>query len=151
MSGSHLQACGRSLKGAFWNSLGWFLASRLPFLLPVYSVWLWPFAACRVLPLQACLYSLGVNDVVLISGGVFFYPNGGCLMSSKCFSEDAYCIRQVMRSVMCSRKLSRRALSHSTDSKVREGQRVLWKKTTFSVQAWVKMTQDQELNFCQPT
>lgn len=50
-------------------------------------------------PLPAGLFTLRVTDVVLISGLLFFYANGGCsvggahgLMSSKCSGVTERCL-----------------------------------------------------------
>lgn len=139
-------------EGNILEQFGLIFGEQAPFLVPVYSVWMWPFATCSVLPLQGCLYSLRVNDVVLISGfGVFFM-----------LMVDAWGLDELQM-------LLWRCLLHLTgdeDFVFQETQpvgtvpldwlqgvcgpmHIVRKKISY--EALVQITQDQELNFCQPT
>lgn len=110
-SGNHLRACGCRQKEMLWNCLGWFLPGRIfclcarliLFLIPVYSFWKWPFLH-SVCPFPSGLFTLRVNDVVLISG--CFDADGGCsggepvawwAPNVQASLKDAYCFWQVMR------------------------------------------------------
>lgn len=54
-------------EGNILEQFGLIFGKQVSFLVPVYSVWMWPFATCSVLPLQGCLHSFRFKDVVLIS------------------------------------------------------------------------------------
>lgn len=85
--GSHVWQSSPSMwlltDGNILEQFGLIFGEQAPFSVPVYSVRTWPFATCSVLPLQGCLHSLRVKDVVLISGFIFFfsYANGGCSLT----------------------------------------------------------------------
>lgn len=142
----HVAAHRREHFGTVWDDF-WRTSSF--FSVPVYSATLHrtlcpsPLGMFMLFERQRCCVDFGVFLMLMEDAW-------GCLMSSKCCSEDAYYMWQVMR-ILCSRKLSRRALSHSTESKVCVGPCVLCK--TLSGDALVSMTQDQELKlyFSQPT